>query len=1247
MSLLEFTFKILSSCGCWIPNSWMSPHRRLIYHVYTIFILLLINTFTLSQFLDIILIVDNSEDFMDNFYMLLAMIVSCFKMFSLLINRNNIAMLTNILINKPCKACDTVEIEIQHKYDKLIETNTLYYMILVELTCASTAVASLLTDYKKEKLTFRAWLPFDYSSTMLFNFTYFHQLISLTVGSVLHVACDGLICGLLLHICCQLEILSCRLKNIVHNTKVTIFDLNFRFARLMNEKFRLTIVIQFVVSTLVVCVILYQFTKSTASRAQYMQLMMYMGCMLSQIFFYCWYGNEVMLKSRQLINSIFEIEWFELNKQTKQSLLMIMRRSSRPIELTSAYVISMNLDSFMFILAFTFKILTICGCGRLDSWPTPYKRLVYHVYTIFVMLLIHTFMLSQLMDLIIIVDNSNDFTDNFYVLLAMIVSCCKMLALLMNRSNIEMLIKTLMRKPFRPVEPDEMKIQQKFEKLIQSNTLYYTILVETTCLSVAVTSLLTEFKKGNLTFRAWLPFDYSSSQLFPFVYAHQLISFTMGSVHHVACDSLICGFLVHICCQIEILEYRLRKSARDPNILRECVLQHNNIFKANTIHYAILVETTCVCITLTSLLTDFRRRTLTFRAWLPYDYSSPILFYITYAHQLISLIIGSVLHVACDGLICGLLVHICCQIKILESRLRRIAYEPGILSECILQHSRIFEINTRRFICLGTVTCLCVVLTSLSVNFRIRKLTYRAWLPFDYSSTLLFYLMYAHQLICLIAGGFLNIGCDTLICGLLVHICCQIEILTYRLKTIVSYSNVLRDCVYQHYHIFRLTIAIQFVTSTLVVCFSLYQLSTATTKAKYIEMILYISCMLTEIFFYCWYGNELKIKSHQMIDNIFEMEWLTLDKSKKKSLIIIMRRTIVPIQITCAYIIPMNLDSFMGVIFMIILLYTFLISQFLDIIWNVDNAEDFTENLYATMASVVSCSKMLSLLVNRKNINMLINVFIEKPYRPLEMDEMRIRYKFDRLIYINTLYYVILVETTCACITVTSLFTMFRKGNLTYRAWLPYDYYSSNIIFCLTYAHQLISLTAGSLVNVACDSLICGLLMHICCQIEILECRLSKVSNDDGTLRDCVRHHDSILQYAFRLNNKFRMTIAMQFVVSTLVVCSNLYQMTKSTSLNASYLPLILYMSCMLTQIFIYCWYGNEVKLKSIQLLDNVFAMDWMTMNRNLKRNLLIIMSRAAVPIEFTSAYVLSMNLDSFVGLLKTSYSAYNILKQV
>jgi len=55
---------------------------------------------------------------------------------------------------------------------------------------------------------------------------------------------------------------------------------------------------------------------------------------------------------------------------------------------------------------------------------------------------------------------------------------------------------------------------------------------------------------------------------------------------------------------------------------------------------------------------------------------------------------------------------------------------------------------------------------------------------------------------------------------------------------------------------------------------------------------------------------------------------------------------------------------------MIILMYTFLVSQFLDITRKV---EDFIKNFYVSLASVVSCSKMLSLL-DQKNIIMLIHI---------------------------------------------------------------------------------------------------------------------------------------------------------------------------------------------------------------------------------------------------------------------------------
>ncbi|XP_050463462.1 odorant receptor 22c-like [Cataglyphis hispanica] len=134
--------------------------------------------------------------------------------------------------------------------------------------------------------------------------------------------------------------------------------------------------------------------------------------------------------------------------------------------------------------------------------------------------------------------------------------------------------------------------------------------------------------------------------------------------------------------------------------------------------------------------------------------------------------------------------------------------------------------------------------------------------------------------------------------------------------------------------------------------------------------------------------------------------------------------------------------------------------------------------------------------------------------------------------------------------------------------------------------------------------------------------------------------------FASVVNERFAKIIAIQFITSTLVVCSNLYQLAQST-LSAEYLPLVLYTICMLIEIFIYCWFGNEVKLKSLQLTDCIFEMNWSKLNNSFKKTLLMIMNRATIPIEFTSAYLFSMNLESFVGILRTSYSVYTLLQQL
>ncbi|XP_071572228.1 odorant receptor 94a-like [Temnothorax nylanderi] len=358
MRILKLSFLILTICGCWRPNSWSSLHKRVAYYVYATIIIFLLNTFTLSLLIDITLITDNADDFCDSFFVLIDMSISCFKVFTLLLNYKNIIMLIDILMKKPCKPSTSTEINILYKFDKSIEINTWRFVCLGIITILWIVLSSLL-NLRYGKLTYRAWLPFDYSSMLLFYLAYTHQMIGVTVSAFTSMGCDTLICGLLVHICCQIEILTYRLRRIISHSNVLRdcvrhhYDI-FRLAFIVNEKFRLAITIQFTLTTLMICFCLYEIRIAT-TKVKHIEIILYMACLLIQYFFYCWYGNELKIKSQQMIDHIFEMEWLTLDKNRKKSLMIMMRRTTLPIQITCAHIVPLNLETFMGILKMSYS----------------------------------------------------------------------------------------------------------------------------------------------------------------------------------------------------------------------------------------------------------------------------------------------------------------------------------------------------------------------------------------------------------------------------------------------------------------------------------------------------------------------------------------------------------------------------------------------------------------------------------------------------------------------------------------------------------------------------------------------------------------------------------------------------------------------------------------------------------------------------------------------------------------------------
>ncbi|TGZ46180.1 Odorant receptor [Temnothorax longispinosus] len=235
---------------------------------------------------------------------------------------------------------------------------------------------------------------------------------------------------------------------------------------------------------------------------------------------------------------------------------------------------------------------------------------------------------------------------------------------------------------------------------------------------------------------------------------------------------------------------------------------------------------------------------------------------------------------------------------------------------------------------------------------------------------------------------------------------------------------------------------------------------------------------------------------------------------------------------------------------------------------NVENSDEFTDSLYMMLTVFVAGYKQVYMWIDRKNIMMIINLFYEKPFAAGDTRELMIQQKFEKIVKNSTLRYLMVILSAIISIIVTSVFTAFMSKNLTYKAWVPFNY-SHPVLYFLVYCHQLIGMATSGIVNAGCEGMICGLLLHLCCQLEILEYRLTKMADDENILRDCVYHHNRIF----------------------------------------------------------------ELVSYSLQLASNVFNVKWSGLSNSSKKGLLIIMKRATIPIEFSSAHIITMNLESFVAV--------------
>ncbi|CAK1601131.1 unnamed protein product [Parnassius mnemosyne] len=224
--------------------------------------------------------------------------------------------------------------------------------------------------------------------------------------------------------------------------------------------------------------------------------------------------------------------------------------------------------------------------------------------------------------------------------------------------------------------------------------------------------------------------------------------------------------------------------------------------------------------------------------------------------------------------------------------------------------------------------------------------------------------------------------------------------------------------------------------------------------------------------------------------------------------------------------------------------------------------------------------------------------------------------------------------------------------------WTPLD----DVVFgyILTILLELISAAYCVSVHVAFDLSAVGLMMFIRGQFCLLHAKseriggkgkkynLSKTRDLRAHLRikNCHRLHIVLVSLVKQLNKLTKNILGIYFYLATITLCLVAVQLQSDLS-TTQLMSLLQYMMATLTQLFLFCNYGDAVLNEStVGMGMSPQGSAWWCLSPRVRKELLLLGIGMSRRYELYAGPFFSLSLPSFIQIVRTAYSFYAVLRQ-
>ncbi|XP_075144771.1 odorant receptor 94a-like [Haematobia irritans] len=228
-----------------------------------------------------------------------------------------------------------------------------------------------------------------------------------------------------------------------------------------------------------------------------------------------------------------------------------------------------------------------------------------------------------------------------------------------------------------------------------------------------------------------------------------------------------------------------------------------------------------------------------------------------------------------------------------------------------------------------------------------------------------------------------------------------------------------------------------------------------------------------------------------------------------------------------------------------------------------------------------------------------------------------------------------------------------KEYQLGFPYWVPFEWHNPRG-YWFAYFYDVLGIYVACFSNVAFDMLGCYLIFHIGLLYKILSKRFEALQEAGETeakekLMKFIQLHENIKRATKECESLVSHYVLSQIVFSALIICFCGYRLQKMNIMDnlGQFFAMLQFLSVMILEIFLPCYFANEVTVNSSSLLFDMYNSNWFAYAPQTRKFIILYMEFLKKPIIIKAGGYFEIGLPIFTKVMNNAYTFFALLLNV